>query len=84
MAIEAGSLASSRKGMNPRWSVQTALMVSIYRDESAKKRAADNYTWSEQAQEEVNEIKRKARVNQGTKRGDRDNGGRYSTNWVRS
>ena len=42
LCVEAGSFAN-RESPDPNWPVTTALMVSIYRDESAKIKAIDNF-----------------------------------------
>jgi hypothetical protein len=42
LVVEAGSFAN-RKHPDPNWPILTALMVSIYRDESAKIQAIDSY-----------------------------------------
>lgn len=42
LVIEAGAFASKDTN-DPSWPVSMALMVSIYRDESAKIRAIDNF-----------------------------------------
>lgn len=43
LVVEIAVTSSSRKGKDPRWPVVTATLVSIYRDETAKKRAIDNF-----------------------------------------
>lgn len=43
LVIEVGSLASSRKDLDPMWPVVTANMVNIYRSESAKIKSIDNF-----------------------------------------
>lgn len=42
LAVEAGSF-SGRKDNDPKWPVMTSLMVSIYRDETAKIQAIDSF-----------------------------------------
>lgn len=42
LAVEIGSLAS-RKGEDPNRPVATAILISVYRDESAKIQAIDNF-----------------------------------------
>lgn len=43
LVIDIGSLASSRKDIDPMWPLVTANMVSIYRSESAKIKAIDDF-----------------------------------------
>ncbi len=45
LAVEAGSYAN-KKTPDPNWPILTALMVSIYRDESAKVQAIETYNMS--------------------------------------
>jgi hypothetical protein len=40
---EIASLANSTEGIGPEWPVPTATLVSIYRNEDAKKASADSY-----------------------------------------
>jgi hypothetical protein len=43
LVLQSGALANSCKGSKPEWPVMTALLVSIYRDESAKMKAIDSF-----------------------------------------
>jgi hypothetical protein len=40
---EAASFSNSTKKINPKWTVMTSILVSIYRDEVAKVKAIDNH-----------------------------------------
>lgn len=42
-------MSISTKGKNPNWTVLMATLVGIYRDESAKLRAIDNYNLQQQS-----------------------------------
>lgn len=47
---DVASLAASRdKGFGPKWTVVTSLLVSIYRDEVAKKRSIDQFNATQAA-----------------------------------
>lgn len=41
---EVATMAHSRKGINPKWSMATSIFVSVYRDESAKIQAIESFT----------------------------------------
>lgn len=43
LVVEVASLANSRTDFDPSWSVVITNLVSLYRNEDAKKRAIDNY-----------------------------------------
>ena len=48
-ASEIAYLANSVKGIGRKWSVVTALLVSIYRDEMSKMKAIENYKLAQAA-----------------------------------
>jgi hypothetical protein len=45
LVVEIGGVAGSFEGINPEWPVPILRLVSIYRDESKKKRISDTYVY---------------------------------------
>lgn len=43
LVVEAGSIANSIKGTDPKWPVTTSMMVSLYRGEVQKMQAIDSF-----------------------------------------